>query len=141
MNYRYDDGQIRLPEDVTERGGMQPVVKAAVSDAAGNSTCDGKVVQVKAGEPVSFHAVVTVLPEAGKVTKAAWDYEKTNDWSVGEELHVREDGSVLVESTHVFAKPGVYYPCIKVQSNRNGDLSDIFTQCKNLDRVKVVVGE
>ncbi len=141
MNYRYDDGQIRLPEDVTERGGMQPVVKEAVSDAAGNSTCNGKVVQVKAGEPVSFHAVVTVLPEAGKVTKAAWDYEKKNDWSVAEELHEREDGSVLVESTHVFAKPGVYYPCIKVQSNRNGDLSDIFTQCKNLDRVKVVVDE
>lgn len=36
---------------------------------------------------------------------------------------------------------GRYYPCIKVQSNRNGDLSDIFTQCKNLDRVKVVVDE
>ena len=61
--------------------------------------------------------------------------------TVGEELHEREDGSVLVESIHVFAKPGVYYPCIKVQSNRNGDLSDIFTQCKNLDRVKVVVDE
>lgn len=36
-------------------------------------------------------------------------------------------------------KPGTYFPVIKVQSNRKGTLDDIYTQCKNLDRVRVVV--
>jgi len=123
---------------------MQPVVKACVSkDANAGGVADGlaggKKVTVKAGEKVFFHAVIEMPENAGSVTKACWDYEKTNDWSGSEELIRREDGLVQVETTHVFEKPGLYYPCIKVQSQRNGDLSDIFTQCKNLDRVCVEV--
>ena len=44
-----------------------------------------------------------------------------------------------VETVHTFDKPGLYFPVIKVKSNRNGDAADIFTQCKNLDRVRVIV--
>lgn len=144
MNYTLEDGQIHLPDSAKERGGMQPVVKACVSkDANAGGVADGlaggKKVTVKAGEKVFFHAVIEMPENAGSVTKACWDYEKTNDWSGSEELIRREDGLVQVETTHVFEKPGLYYPCIKVQSQRNGDLSDIFTQCKNLDRVCVEV--
>lgn len=130
-NYTFEDGQILLPKKARERGGFQPVVDASVGG--------GKVAVVKAGELVSFTAVIEMPEHAGSVTAAAWDYERANDWSHHEECKARPDGSVLVETTHVFETPGVYYPCIKVQSNRNGDGGDIFTQSKNLDRVKVVV--
>ena len=77
---------------------------------------------------------------AGKVTGAAWDYESSGDWSHEETLIPDENGGARIKSVHIFEKPGTYYPCLKVRANRNGDASDIFTQCKNLDRVKVVVG-
>ena len=139
MNYRVEDGQVLLPEHADERGGMQPVVKATVSASDGSVWADGKAVTVVRGTPVTFTAVIEVPKGAGSVTKAAWDYEKTNDWSRGEELLPQENGTVLVKSVHTFDRPGTYFPCIKVQSNRKGDLNDIFTQCKNLDRVRVVV--
>ena len=159
VNYTFEDGQIYLPDDAKERGGMQPTVKASVKAAAdgseqaeaddmalgmadpgnGRDTFGGKVAYAKAGQPVSFTAVIEVPPMAGSVTAAAWDYERTNDWSHEEALNTLDDGRVLVETTHVFDEPGVYYPVIKVKSNRHGDASDIFTQIKNLDRVKVVV--
>ena len=71
---------------------------------------------------------------------AAWDFEKTNDFSKTLELALEEDGRVAnVAATHVFDAPGTYFPVIKVKSNRHGDATDIFTQCKNLDRVRVIV--
>ncbi len=74
------------------------------------------------------------------VTEAAWDFEKTNDFSRTLELALEEDGRVAnVSAAHTFDKPGIYFPVIKVKSNRYGDATDIFTQCKNLDRVRVIV--
>lgn len=131
MQYTFEDGQITLPEHAAERGGMQPVPFASVNG--------GKTAVVRAGEEVHFEARIEV--NTGKVTGAAWDYEFTNDWSHEETLIPAEDGSARVVTSHVFTKPGVYYPCLKVRSNRYGDAGDLFTQCKNLDRVKVVVEE
>ena len=132
--YTVRDGEVLLPETAKERGGMQPVVHAEMLGEI------NRKVTVKAGTSVHFTASIEVPDGAGSVTFAAWDYEGTNDWSHGEALLPGQD-HVRVETDHIFAKPGLYYPCIKVQSNRHGDLSDIFTQCKNLDRVCVEVTE
>lgn len=129
--YEFVDGQIRVPEHAVERDGLQPVVHALVNGQ--------KAVTVKCGERVTFTAEIEVPPCGGCVTKASWDYEKTNDWSMPLELEQKSDGGAVVSSTHAFEIPGTYYPVLKVQSNRKGTLDDIFTQCKNLDRVKVVV--
>ena len=135
-NYTYSDGEIFLPEKAADRLGIQPVVHAEVS---AHDAQPGEKVTVRVGESVHFSATIEMPPMAGTVTYAAWDYEKQNDWSHAEELLVQEDGSVRVETDHVFTEPGLWYPCIKVQSNRNGDLTDIFTQSKNLARVCVEV--
>lgn len=129
--YQVLDGQVIVPETAKERGGLQPVVTAYANGK--------RAVYVKTGEPVSFSAKIEVPPGTGTVTKAAWDYEATNDFTHAEELRQEADSSVLVTSSHSFAKPGTYFPVIKVQSQRNGTLEDIFTQCKNLDRVRVIV--
>lgn len=130
-SYRVEEGQVIVPETAAERGGLQPVVNAYANGQ--------KAIAVKVGEEVTFTAKIEVPPTTGKVTAAAWDYEAANDFSAREELKWEEDGSVTVYSVHSFQKPGTYFPVIKVQSNRMGTLDDIFTQCKNLDRVRVVV--
>lgn len=130
-SYRVEEGQVIIPETAAERGGLQPVVNAYANGQ--------KSVTVKAGEAVTFTAKIEAPPMTGTVTAAAWDYEGKNDFSSREELGREEDGSVTVRSTHRFEKPGTYFPVIKVQSNRMGTLDDIFTQCKNLDRVRVVI--
>ena len=43
------------------------------------------------------------------------------------------------EFTHVYDKPGTYMASVRVKSNRHGDASDLFTQIKNLARVRVIV--
>lgn len=131
-SYRLEDGQIKVPATAGERGGLQPVV-----DARANGE---KSITVKAGESVSFTARIEVPLMAGKVTAASWDYERTDDFSRYEELLKEEDGrTAYVKTTHVFEKPGTYFPVLKAQSSRDGKLDDIFVQCRNLDRVRVVV--
>lgn len=44
-----------------------------------------------------------------------------------------------VKAEHVFETPGTYFVSVRVKSQRNGDKNDLFTQVKNIDRVRVVV--
>lgn len=132
--YKRVGGQIEIPETARERHGLQPVIKAYANDE--------KCVRVKVGETVNFTAEMEVPEGSGKITFASWDYEKTNDFSHGEKLELSDNGAkAIVHTTHVFTQPGIYFPVAKVKSNRNGTLDDYFTQCKNLDRVRVVVEE
>ena len=131
-NYTFKDGQIIVPETAKERCGLQPVVKALVNGE--------KCVTVNVGEEVVFTSRIDTPTGGGFVTEAAWDFEKSDDFTHTEKLTLLENGtSAQTKTTHIFNKPGVYFPVIKVKSSRNGSLDDIFVQCKNLDRVKVVV--
>jgi len=131
-NYEFVDGQIEVPEKASERCGLQPTV-----DAYANGE---KSVTIQAGETVTFTAVIEVPEGAGRVASAAWDFEKTNDFSKQEELVLEDNGKrASVQTTHTFMEPGTWFPVIKVSSSRNGSLEDIFVQCKNLDRVRVTV--
>lgn len=130
--YSFIDGQIEVPESAKERGGIQPVVHAFANGE--------KCVHVKAGEEVKFTAEIEVPAGGGTVTEAAWDFEKTDDFSQLLALELSGDGTrACVSATHVFEKSGTYFPVIKVKSSRTGSTEDIFVQCKNLDRVRVVV--
>lgn len=131
-NYRYCDGQIEVPDRADERGGLQPVVKCFANGQ--------KYIHVKAGETVTFTASIEVPNHTGTVTAAAWDFEYTNDFSRREKLEMKEKGHLAnVKTTHIFEKPGTYFPVLKAQSSRTGTLDDIYVQCKNMDRVRVVV--
>lgn len=132
--YSFTDGQIEVPDSAADRKGLQPVVHAFANG--------GDCAVVKVNEPVNFTASIEVPKGSGKVTAASWDYENTNDFTEKELLKLSENGErATVDSVHRFQKPGVYFPVIKVQSSRTGTLEDIFVQCKNLDRVRVVVEE
>lgn len=133
-NYTFCDGQIEVPKTAEERGGLQPV-----ADSYANGE---KCVTVKAGEEVQFTAVIEVPPKAGYVTAASWIFENKDEKNGSLELEKLDGGTkAAVRDAHTFRKPGVYFPTLKVQSSRTGTLDDIFVQCKNLDRVRVIVEE
>jgi hypothetical protein len=130
-SFTYEDGQLRLPDDAGERLGLQPVVSATVDGSPAS--------RVTAGEPVTFAVVAETPPNAGTIISAEWDFDGTGTWPYH---HEGIDGSahrVELAVQHVFDRPGVYYPAVRVRSHRHGDLDARFGRIENLDRVRVVV--
>jgi len=132
MNYKYLYGQITLPEKASDRGGMQPTVRAYANGK--------EAIEAKVGEEISFETDIEFAFEGvGKVTKVAWDFDSSNDWSEGSMFEILDATHAKSIEKHCFNKEGTYYPCVKVSSNRQGDAEDIYTQTKNLARVRVIV--
>lgn len=130
--FKFEDGQIEVPATAKERCGMQPVV-----DAFANGQ---KCIHVSAGQEINFEATIEVPENAGKVSSAAWDFEAKDDFTNYLPLEKTADGTAAkVKASHIFTKAGTYFPTIKVASSRDGKTDDIFTQCQNLDRVRVIV--
>jgi hypothetical protein len=134
-NYTLEDGQLATPATARERWGVQPVIRLLV-----NGTVHAKA---RPGEEVRFTAEAEVPPGAGKLVSAEWSFEGEEDFLVmGEFTRISEDsGQAVVERVHRFEKPGTYFPVLRVTSNRLGSKEDIFTQVKNLCRVRVTVSE
>lgn len=147
-NYKIAHGQVIVPPTADERKGIQPVVMVKVNG--------GKRVEVKAGQPVAFTAIVEVPKGMGKVVAAAWNFEglpkeigKLSGWNFLESdafpvratlIPADKTGSrVTVKTTHTFSKPGTYFPTLRVAAQRQGDTTTPYTRIQNLDRVRVVV--
>lgn len=131
--YSVIDGQVSLPIKANERKGIQPVVDLKVNG--------GKYTEVNVGESVYFISAIEVPAGTGKITSAEWSFEGETDFPVKSELpNIHQDDTVAtIEAKYTFNQPGTYFPVLRVKSIRHGDSSDIFTQVKNLCRVKVVV--
>lgn len=132
-NYSVSDGQIKVPLKANERKGIQPIVRLK---ANGNQCA-----HVKIGEAVHFTAKVELPSNVGKLTAAEWSFEGEIDYPVkGEFATMSNDGSfATVEAKYIFKQSGTYFPVIRVKANRQGNANNIFTQVKNLCRVRVVV--
>ncbi len=130
--YVLNDGQIEV-ENNARRSGLQPAVESWANGE--------KCVRVKVGEPVLFTAEIEAPTGCGPVTEAAWDFERTNDFTHTLPLRYETEDRLkaTVSAEHSFPAPGTYFPVIKVKASRCGSLEDIFTQCKNLNRVRVIV--
>ncbi|GHT94937.1 hypothetical protein FACS1894141_2610 [Spirochaetia bacterium] len=131
--YTVHDGQLSVPPGAVNRRGIQPVVSVKANGAYR--------AEVKAGEAVRFIAEAEVPPGAGKLTAAEWSFEGETDYPVKGELgNVSADGTkAVIEAVHAFAKPGTYFPVLRAASQREGNPDDVFTQVKNLCRVRVIV--
>lgn len=130
-DYRMADGQVVVPPTAAERRGVQPVV--AVTANGGESA------QVKVGEAVTLTAVVETPPGTGRVIDAAWDYEGAGAYPVKAELASGPRERLVLKATHSFAKPGVYFPTLRAESQRQGNAGTPFARLPNLARARVVV--
>jgi hypothetical protein len=131
--YTINDGQISVPPDAASRKGIQPVVTLRVNG--------GECTKVSVGETVRFSGKATVPPGTGKLTTAEWSFEGEADYPVkGEFSDMNGDNNnATIEAVHAFTKPGIYFSVLRVKSQREGKPDNIFTQVKNLCRVRVVV--
>ena len=131
-NYRVDVGSVTVPETAAERGGLQAVV---------DLYADGeKCARVKQGEAVEFEAKAEVPADAGALTYVEWSFEGETDFPEKGEWSLQDEGRKgTAKAVHVYQKPGTYFAVVRVKSQRRGDKSDLFTQVRNIDRVRVVV--
>ncbi len=130
--YTITDGQISVPYDADARQGIQPVVHALANGE--------KCVHVKAGEEVTFTAHVKAPNGTGIVTGIAWDFEKTGNFqSLPFEKEDNAGCCATATVKHTFQTAGTYFPVVRGQTQRQGSVEDIFTQCRNLDRMRVIV--
>ncbi|MFK4874524.1 hypothetical protein [Novosphingobium sp. ZW T3_23] len=129
-NYRFDDGQIRVPDSASERRGIQPVVSLKVNG--------GDRVDIRAGTTVNFVGKIEVPPGAGAIVAAQWDIEGTGKFTQTSPVKAGAT-SATVTVSHRFTRPGTYYTALRGISQRDGDASTPFARIQNLGRVRVVV--
>lgn len=128
--YRLKDGQVTLPADVSARKGIQPTV-----DLTSKS---GAYIKVKVGEPVTLFGNISVPQSAGKIVATEWSATGNNDF-VTKPLPHKPSETLAVHQTFIYPKPGVYYPVLRVTSQREGKVDAEFARVRNLARVRVVV--
>lgn len=132
-NYNVNAGQIEVPDTAGERGGIQPVVKLLANTS--------KCAHVKKGEKVSFTALVEVPEGAGSLTSVEWSFEGNQDFPDKGEFEVLDEHAHKgkAKAEYSFETPGTYFVVVRVKSQREGNKEDLFTQVRNIDRVRVVV--
>jgi hypothetical protein len=124
------DGQLALPAEAAERGGVQPVVRLTANGAAR--------AEVRVGETVVFEGFAEAPPGAGKIIAAELDFLSNDTWPYKAS---EADGSaerVAIRTTQAFERPGVYYPSFRVAAHRDG-ANGKGLPVHNLARVRVVV--
>jgi len=130
--YTLDDGQIRMPAGAKERLGVQPVVTVK---AEGRES-----VKVRPGQTVSFTGSIEAPPGGGNVVQAEWDFEGKGEYALSSAIKGRQP-TATVTASHSFAKPGTYFPALRVYAQRDGASGTPFARIRNLGRVRVVVEE
>lgn len=130
--YKIHVGEVIVPDSASERGGLQAVPHLTVNGA--------RCVRVKAGEEVRFRVEAEVPSAAGILTAVEWSFEGETDFVRKGEWELFDKGQCgVAETAHVYANPGTYFGVVRVESERNGNRDEIFTQIRNIDRVRVIV--
>jgi len=122
-----------LPATAAARRGIQPVVDLTANGA--------ERAEVGVDNPVVFSALVEVPPGTGTIIAAEWDFEGEGDFPVVEPF-TNEDvsyTSTRITREYAFAKPGTYFPALRVTSQRLGQADNPHGRVVNLGRVRVVV--
>jgi hypothetical protein len=131
--YRVRHGQVHVPASAAQRRGIQPVVHVEVNGA--------ERAEVAVGEAVTLTATIEVPPAPGKLVSANWDVEGLGTYPDAVELADPTSETVHVTTTHAFAKPGTYFPTLRVASQHEGNPKTPFARSVNLSRVRVVVND
>ena len=140
--YQRVGGQIVEEPDPAKRCGVQAGIILTVNG--------GKCVKVKAGGEFVLRAEITLPEQSGEVTSVCYDFNDCWDFPDKVENLFPVQGSftptgengihgAVSELVHHYDEPGTYFISARVTSQRHGDAGDIFTQVKNLDRVRVIV--
>ena len=130
-NYTLHGGCVSTGATAEERGGIQPVASL---------TADGsKCVHIHAGDTVQFSITGAVPAGTGSFTSLEWSFENEETFTPGS-WTLSENGEKGVSAaTHTYSRPGTYFATARFTAERHGDKAALYTQVRNLDRVRVVV--
>lgn len=129
-NYRVVKGQVIVPATAAARRGIQPVVTLTVARR--------DRIEVAKGQPVVLTGTIAVPPGAGGLVAAEWDFDGLGKFPVTSPIP-RGAKRATVTATHVFDKPGTYFPALRGSSERNGNPNTPYGRVRNLDSVRVIV--
>ena len=140
--YRRAGGQIEVEPDTARRNGLQPGILLTVNGE--------KCARVRTGEVFTLRMEADVPTGAGEVTSVRYDFHDRWDFPgkveglfpiAGSFTRTERNGisGAVSELPHSIDVPGTYFISARVTSERNGDADAVFTQVKNLDRVRVIV--
>lgn len=127
-SYEVTDSQIIVEEDGAARHGIQPAVNLTVNGA--------ERVEVETGQNVAFMAAIQVPEGFGEIVGIEWDWFGNGDF---EPSPLEELNGTVVNKVFSYDEPGIYYPVLRVSSQREGDPDTSFARVQNLGRVRVVV--
>lgn len=134
-NYKVVNGQVILPEEAGKRRGIQPV---ALVTANGRERTE-----IKAGESVTLEAIIEVPTNAGKVVAAAWNFEGGKEFIEVDNItnyYTSSSGNkVKIKTTFSYKTPGIYFPTLRVASQREGDFKTPFARIQNLGSARIIV--
>ena len=129
--YTIVDGQVRVPADADERGGIQPVIQLLANGE--------KRAVASVGEPVQFSATIEVPKGTGKIVEAAWDFDGSGAFSSPAKLEQAVGDPVVVSASHSFGATGTYFVTLRAASQREDDAETPYARVSNLDRVRIIV--
>lgn len=131
-SYQVQAGQIITSETAAKRGGLQAVVNVLANGE--------KHAYVKVGENVAFSAYAEVPEGAGSLTAVEWSFEGEEDFPYKGVFELSDNGKQgNAKYSHSYTKPGTYFAVVRVMSQRDGDKTDLYTQVRNIDRVRITV--
>lgn len=129
--YQYIDGQVRLPANAGERGGVQPVVRVSADG--------GTRAEVEAGSAVTLEVHAEVPPAGGTLVSVQWDFDGKGTFPF---RHDGVDGTkteLTLTTTHTYDTPGTYFATALVASHRDGDVEAPHRRLQNLASARIVV--
>jgi hypothetical protein len=128
-SYRFtSDGALVLPTPAAERGGVQPVVRAAANGLPR--------AEVRVGEQVVFSGEAEQPPGTGSIFFTSWNFGGSDIWAT--EPLLAESRSVKVEATHIYGAPGTYFASFRAGARRDGTMGH-GPPIENSAQVRVVV--
>ncbi len=129
-SYTIEDGQVVVPSDATIRKGIQASVQLTITGK--------KKMQAKRGQIFVMKVATQLPPNAGKIVSVEWDLDGSGKFATKENKVALNKNGVF-QLSHSYSKPGVYFPTVRIASERNGDANTPFARIQNLDRVRVIV--
>lgn len=128
--FEWVDGQVKLPDSASARGGIQPVVSV---------TADGGVrTHVTAGDQVQLVVDTEVPPHAGTIVSVEWDWDGSGSFPFQHEV-TGKDTALTLQTSHVYDTPGTYFVTARVRSQRDGDASQVHRLITNVASARIVV--
>ena len=80
-----------------------------------------------------------VFAGTGAIVSAQWDFEGGGRYAETAKLPTHPQPTARIEASHSFARPGIYFPVLRVAAQRDGDAATAFGRIQNIGRVRVIV--